>query len=472
MKEKDILGEKSEINLKAKQFISSLEFDEWIFEADVMVDMAHIIMLMERGIIPEKPGKKILEELEDVKYDDLSEEEDVHVAIETYLKNKLGEKVSGWLHTARSRNDEVATCIRIKSREEILETVNKLLKLNKALIKRVEEHKTTIMPGFTHLQHAEPTSLSHYFLSYIQSFNRDIDRLLDAYDRINKSPLGGGAFSSTSFDIDREMTADLLGFDEILENSMDAVSTRDYIHELISSLSNLITSISRIAEELILWSTKEFSYVDLPSEFTSTSSIMPQKKNPDVLEIIRAKAGSVQGNLNSVQTTLKALPYAYNRDLQEITPNLWKSLKSCQDSIYLIKEILKGMKINEGTLKEQSQTGFIGASELANYLVKNRDTPFRRAHNMVSQAIEKSKDYQEIAEFLNVEEDVVSDVMDPETIVQNKKPRGSPSKEKILESKSNLEKEIEENEEKLNERLNYLSQKREMLKNKKTEYIG
>jgi argininosuccinate lyase len=376
---------------KEKEYILSLDSDKWIFHADILVDKAHVVMLEERGIIKkddageilkcltkiEKQGKDFVEQV-------LPSYEDVHTAIESVLIKELSEDIGGRMHTARSRNDEVATCIRIALRDEVLGMMKEVNGLRRVLIEKAVDNLETIMPGYTHLQHAQPTTLAHHFLAHSDAFARDFSRLVTAYERVNASPLGSAAFASTGFSIDRGRTAKLLGFDSVLENSMDAVSTRDFIIETISCYANLMTNLSRLAEEIILWSTSEFDFVCIPAGYATGSSIMPQKQNPDYAELVRARTGTVYGCLMSVLSICKALPYSYNRDLQEATPHLLKSTKTTTASVSVMKGLVAGLELKKEEMEQKARIGFTTATELADTIVRETGVPFRTAHKIVS----------------------------------------------------------------------------------------
>lgn len=364
------------------EFTSSREADKRIFQADLLVDRAHLIMLYEQGLISLEIGSKIMDALDQIKESDLGAGEDVHEAIEAYILARVGPE-GGRMHTARSRNDEVATCIRLALREEMLSLREELLSMISTLVHLAEKHTDTIIPGFTHTQHAQPTTLAHHLLAHTDALLRDLGRIEDAYTRVNKSPLGAAAFASTGFSINRFRTAELLGFDGLVENSMDAVSTRDFVLEVLSDLSILMMNLSRLAEELILWSTSEFCYVELDNLFASTSSIMPQKKNPDTAELARAKAGSVMGSLISALAICKALPMSYNRDLQEVTPHLWRGMDWTRSTVRILDACVAALKFNTRLLEERSGVGFATATELADSLVRKTGMPFRTAHGIV-----------------------------------------------------------------------------------------
>lgn len=372
-----------EISDEILDYLSSRKADQRIFKADLLVDRAHLIMLKEKGLISEDVCLKIISALDEIgERQHLGEGEDIHEAIEAAVIARVGPE-GGRMHTARSRNDEVATCIRLALREEMLDLMAEELAYISTLVRLAAEHKETIIPGFTHTQHAQPTSLAHHLLAHADAAFRDLGRLEDAYSRVNISPLGAAAFASTGFDIDRTRTRELLGFEGLVENSMDAVSSRDFILEVMAALSIIMVNCSRLAEELILWSTTEFGYLELDNLYASTSSIMPQKKNPDTAELARAKTGSTIGSLMAALSICKALPMSYNRDLQEVTPHLWRSLDWTRSTVRILEGCISTLKFNIGRLEECSGAGFSTATELADSLVRITGMPFRTAHSIV-----------------------------------------------------------------------------------------
>ena len=373
------LGEISEDVL---DYLSSRDADKRIFEADLLVDRAHLVMLKEQGLISSEVCSCIIAALDDVNESDLGRGEDVHEAIEAKVLAKVGPE-GGRMHMGRSRNDEVATCIRLALREEMLALMDEQLSLIQTLVNLAQMHIETIIPGFTHTQHAQPTTLAHHLLAHADAYFRDLARIEDAYKRVNLSPLGAAAFASTGFPIDRLRTCQLLGFDGLVENSMDAVSTRDFILEILSDLAIMMVNLSRLAEELILWSTSEFGYLELDNLFASTSSIMPQKKNPDTAELARGKTGSVIGSLVSALVICKALPQSYNRDLQEATPHLWRSMDWARSTVRILDGCVSSLKFNLEKMEHSSGAGFSTATELADSLVRVTGMPFRTAHSIV-----------------------------------------------------------------------------------------
>ncbi|MCE5338610.1 MAG: argininosuccinate lyase [Methanomicrobiaceae archaeon] len=376
-----------------EHFLASMDADRWIAEADLLVDMAHLLGLRRQEIIDEAPARALMAALLDLHDHGLPEEafderfEDIHAGKEAYLIDRVGEDFGGRLHMGRSRNDEVATCIRIRLKEEIIGLVRSLTGLRTTLLDVASRHTGTVMPGFTHLQHAQPTTLAHYLLAYEQAFSRDTARLRDAYARVDVSPLGSAAFASTGFPLDRDYTARLLGFARPAANSMDAVAARDFALEVLSDAAVCMTTVSRLCEELVLWSTAFFGFVQLDDVYCSSSSIMPQKKNPDVAEIMRAKAGSVAGELTAAITITKGLPMSYNRDLQELTVHLWRGVEAARQSIPLLAGMIGSATFTTERMAAEAGRGFATATELADVLVRDYGLPFRTAHRIVGRAV-------------------------------------------------------------------------------------
>ena len=436
-----------------KGYILSLESDAWLFHADLLVDKAHVVMLEERGIISSEDAAAILNGLakiaargRDFVERELPAYEDVHTAVESVLIREIGEEVGGRMHTGRSRNDEVATCIRIAVRDELLGLAEEVNKLRRALLKRAGENVETVLPGYTHLQHAQPTTLAHHLLAHADAFARDFARLEDAYGRVNACPLGAAAFASTGFPIDRERTAELLGFDAVLENSMDAVSTRDFVVETVSCYANLGTNLSRLAEEVILWSSAEFGFVRLPADYATGSSIMPQKRNPDYAELVRARAGTVFGCLVAVLSICKALPYAYNRDLQEVTPHLLRAAKTTAASVAVVRGVVAGQEFREEEMRRQAEVDFTTATELADTLVRETGVPFRTAHKIVASLASAERgrpSLRKIDEFatcvagkrlseLGLTEEKVKEALEIASNIEKREVKGGPAKKEVL----------------------------------------
>ena len=375
-------------------YILSLDSDRWLFHADVLVDKAHVVMLEERDIISREQSRDILNGLIAIEQRGAAEfieqellahaYDDVHTAIESVLIRELGEGTGGRMHTGRSRNDEVATCIRIALRNDLIELMKDVNELRSAVIAKAAEHVDTVMPGYTHLQHAQPTTFAHHLSAYSDAFARDFTRLVAVYERTNVSPLGAAAFASTGFPLDRASTAKLLGFDSVMPNSMDAVSTRDFVIEAIACFANLMTNLSRLAEEIILWSTAEFDFVRVPEDYITGSSIMPQKRNPDFAELVRSRTGTIYGCLMSALSICKALPYAYNRDLQVVTTHLLNATETTAASVSVMNHIVAGLEPNKEEMKKKTLVGFTTATELADTIVRTTGISFRTAHKIVA----------------------------------------------------------------------------------------
>ncbi len=418
---------------EALKFSSSIDQDRYIFYYDILVDMAHVLGLLRCNHISEKDAKEIIRGLlriREMGYETIPKEyEDIHEAIESELIKitEAGKK----MHTARSRNDEVATCLRMFVRDRLLSLALSLLELREVFIEKALENLDVIMPGFTHLQYAQPTRLSHHIVAYHDMIERDFTRIINTLKFVNLSPLGSCAFASTSLKLDRFYTAELLGFDGIVENSCDAVSSRDFLIESVFISASVMLSLSRIAEEIVLWSS-EFDFIDLPEEFASTSSIMPQKKNPDIAELIRAKAGTVIGCLTSVMSIYKAMPFTYNRDFQEMNYHLFKSFDIVELSVNLMKKMFEKIRFKRDVMLEKAVKNFSIASELADRMVK-KGVPFRDAHRIVGRAVALGdlNKIEEIAkEFgYDIDLDLKLDVVDA---VENRKNIGGTSREEVL----------------------------------------
>ena len=396
---------------EAAEYTSSLDADKIIFEADIKTNFAHTSMLKHEGIIDSDIADNILCALDSLKeegFDALVFDpsvEDVHMAIENYVTSKIGPQ-AGFMHTAKSRNDQVATDIRLVLRERIIGIQIGILEFMEGIVEMAGEHLNDVFIGFTHLQHAQPITIAHHLMAHVQALKRDYERLEDTYKRVNLNPLGSAAMATTSFPINRELTTKLLGFDSYLENSMDGVSARDFVAETVFDLTALCTTLSKICEELILWSTYEFGVIDMADEYSSTSSIMPQKKNPDVAELARGKSTIVNGELVTILTILKAIPYTYNRDLQEITPHLWNALKVTEDTLSIVTRMLLSVKFNTERCAELAGRNFATATDLADIMVREKQVPFRTAHKIVGRIVNEATSNN------MVEEDITSDFID------------------------------------------------------------
>lgn len=371
------------------KFCSSRKDDARLAEAVLEVNKAHVVMLMEEKIVQWSEGAKILSSLDKIDSKKLDPNaEDVHMAIEESVIAETGPEIGGNLHIAKSRNDQVTTAIRMVLRQELQELMQLTLNMQQSLVDTASKHTQTIILEYTHLQPAQPVTFAHYLMSYTDSLGRDLERLESAYSRVNRCPLGAGALATTSFSINRKKTAALLGFDEVMENSIDAVGSRDYIVETQAALTLLAVNLSRLAEDLIIWSSPEFGTIELPDEFTSTSSIMPQKKNPEVLEVIRARASHVLGDFVAATAAIKSLPTTYNLDFQEITPKLWSSIDNLSTSLDMFAKLIPGIKVSNN-VEDKAASGFVGATELANIFVRKYNIAFRTSHKIAG-AIVKS----------------------------------------------------------------------------------
>ncbi|MBO6111218.1 MAG: argininosuccinate lyase [Methanobrevibacter sp.] len=396
---------------EAAEYTSSFDADKLLFEADIKTNFAHTSMLKHEGIIDSDIADNILCALDSLKeegFDALVFDpsvEDVHMAIENYVTSKIGPQ-AGFMHTAKSRNDQVATDIRLVLRERIIGIQIGILEFMEGIVEMAGEHLNDVFIGFTHLQHAQPITIAHHLMAHVQALKRDYERLEDTYKRVNLNPLGSAAMATTSFPINRELTTKLLGFDSYLENSMDGVSARDFVAETVFDLTALCTTLSKICEELILWSTYEFGVIDMADEYSSTSSIMPQKKNPDVAELARGKSTIVNGELVTILTILKAIPYTYNRDLQEITPHLWNALKVTEDTLSIVTRMLLSVKFNTERCAELAGRNFATATDLADIMVREKQVPFRTAHKIVGRIVNEATSNN------MVEEDITSDFID------------------------------------------------------------
>lgn len=376
-----------ELNKIADKFNASIPFDQRLYRQDITGSIMHAEMLAAKGIIPVTAKDHIIEGLEGILEDlesgkmavDMTAE-DVHMFIEGALTERIGDE-GKMLHTARSRNDQVALDLRIYVKEEIEELQGLLLDMIDALAEKAEEYKSTVMPGYTHLQRAQPITFGHHLMAYAMMYLRDLDRLKDIYRRTNVSPIGCCALAGTTYPTDRQMEAKGLGFDSVCQNSLDGVSDRDYCVELLSALSILMMHFSRLAEEVVLWSSWEFKFVELSDSFTTGSSIMPQKKNPDMAELARGKTGRVYGDLISLLTVLKGIPLAYNKDMQEDKEPVFDAVDTAKICLQVFAPMIREMKANEENMMHAAQKGFINATDLADYLTK-KGMPFREAYKI------------------------------------------------------------------------------------------
>lgn len=373
-------------------FISSLVEDDRIFYCDIRATMAHDVMLYERGIISHKDLRAILgalREIEEKGEMNGGHFEDVHELLESKVISAVGLEAGGRMHTARSRNDQVNVAIRMRVRSDILDLCATVLGLMKTALRLAERHADQMMPLYTHTQRAQVGTLGHYLLSHIDAVSRDFERLMEAYARVNLNPLGACAIGGTSFPIDRKRTTALLGFDGLMENSIDAVSSRDFILEVAAAIAILMANISRMAEDLILWSTYEFHFMEIGDEYASPSSVMPQKKNPCTLELTRARAGRTYGSLIAMLTAAKGLPTGYNRDLQDMKPSLWASFDLAKSSINVLTGVLSTLEVDRRSLEGVTNEGFLTAVDLAEQLVQKYALSFREAHRLVGALVKR-----------------------------------------------------------------------------------
>lgn len=388
------------------RFTASVAFDRRLYRHDIRGSQAHAQMLLGAKLIDEDEFEKIdgglteiLKEIEAGQFNWSTTLEDVHMNIEAALIEKIGE-AGKKLHTGRSRNDQVATDIRLWLRDEIARILNELVRLQSGLLDLAEREAATIMPGFTHLQIAQPVTFGHHLMAWFEMLDRDADRLLDCRKRLNKSPLGAAALAGTTFNIDRELTASLLAFDGPTANSLDSVSDRDFVIEFCAFASLLMTHLSRISEELILWSSAQFAFIDLPDRFCTGSSIMPQKKNPDVPELVRGKTGRVFGHLIGLLTLMKGQPLAYNKDNQEDKEPLFDTVDTIHDCLRAFADMIPAIEVNVDNMREAAMSGYSTATDLADYLV-TYGLAFREAHEVVGKAvafaIDQKKDLTELS---------------------------------------------------------------------------
>lgn len=373
-------------------FNASISFDKKFYRQDMEGSMAHVKMLAAVGILTEKERDDILRGIEGILADvesgalDISDEyEDIHSFVEATLIDRIGD-TGKKLHTGRSRNDQVALDMKLYTRDELLSIRDELLALIKTCHSLMKEHIHTAMPGFTHLQKAQPLTLAHHIGAYMEMFKRDYDRLCDIYERMNYCPLGAGALAGTTYPLDREMTAELLGFYGPTLNSMDSVSDRDYVIELLNALSIIMMHLSRFCEEIIMWNSNEYQFIEIDDAYSTGSSIMPQKKNPDIAELVRGKTGRVYGALMSLLTTMKGLPLAYNKDMQEDKELTFDAIDTVKGCLSLFTGMLSSMTFRKDVMEASAKRGFTNATDAADYLV-NKGVPFRDAHGIVGQLV-------------------------------------------------------------------------------------
>ena len=383
---------KKNIDTKTNDFNSSISFDSRMYKQDIQGSIAHAKMLAKQGIIEKIEADKIINELNKIMNEindgilEIDQEaEDIHMFVEAELTKRLGD-TGKRLHTARSRNDQVALDLRMNLKEETTTLIELLKELIKELLQKAEENVEAVMPGYTHLQRAQPITFAHHLLAYVEMFIRDINRLKDTYERINIMPLGSCALAGTTYNLDREFVKEELGFYDVTQNSLDSVSDRDFVIELASNISIIMMHLSRISEEIIMWCSWEFKFIELDDAFSTGSSIMPQKKNPDIAELIRGKTGRVYGDLITLLTMMKGIPLAYNKDMQEDKEAIFDSIDTVKICMETLSPLLKTMKILKENMKKAALNGFINATDCADYLVK-KGLPFRKAYKIVGQIV-------------------------------------------------------------------------------------
>ncbi len=437
---------KKNIDTKTNDFNSSISFDSRMYKQDIQGSIAHAKMLAKQGIIEKIEADKIINELNKIMNEindgilEIDQEaEDIHMFIEAELTKRLGD-TGKRLHTARSRNDQVALDLRMNLKEETTTLIELLKELIKELLQKAEENVEAVMPGYTHLQRAQPITFAHHLLAYVEMFIRDINRLKDTYERINIMPLGSCALAGTTYNLDREFVKEELGFYDVTQNSLDGVSDRDFVIELASNISIIMMHLSRISEEIIMWCSWEFKFIELDDAFSTGSSIMPQKKNPDIAELIRGKTGRVYGNLITLLTVMKGIPLAYNKDMQEDKEAIFDSVDTVKICIETLIPLLKTMKVIKQNMRNAASKGFINATDCADYLVK-KGIPFRKAYKIVGQivsfCIENNITLEEmsIEDYKNFDMNFDNDIYDEinlEKCVTNRNVVGGPSPVQVI----------------------------------------
>lgn len=431
---------------RTNDFNSSIKFDHRMYKQDIKGSIAHSKMLSKQGIIKEEESKSIIDELngilEDIENGKLEFDpnaEDVHMFIEAELTKRIGDNGKK-LHTARSRNDQVALDIRMYLKEEVKELKEKLKKLILTFINKAEENTHTIMPGYTHMQRAQPITFAHHLMAYVQMFLRDLERLNETYKRINVCPIGSCALAGTTYPLDREFEAKELGFSKITNNSLDGVSDRDFIIELLSVISIIMMHLSRISEEIILWCSWEFKFIELDDSFSTGSSIMPQKKNPDITELIRGKTGRVYGDLFTMLTVMKGTPLAYNKDMQEDKEAIFDALDTVNLCITTLDPLVETMTVKKENMRKAAEEGFINATDCADYLTV-KGVPFRDAYkivgNLVKYCIDNNTTLEKLhinvyRKFSDVFEDDIYDAIDLINCVNKRNVPGGPAAEQVM----------------------------------------
>ena len=439
-------------------FHSSISFDSRMYKEDILGSCAHAAMLGKQGIIPKGDADLIIATLKDI-LDDIEagtvtfdeKAEDIHMNIETILISRIGD-VGKKLHTGRSRNDQVALDIRMYLKEQITDIKGLIKELITVLNNIAEKNVNTVMPGYTHLQNAQPVTLAHHFLAYVEMFKRDYDRLCDTYKRTNVMPLGSGALAATTYPLDREFVKEQLGFDSITLDSMDGVSDRDFVIELLSALSMIMMHLSRFCEEIIIWNSQQYKFVEMDDAYSTGSSIMPQKKNPDMAELIRGKTGRVYGHLMAMLTVMKGIPLAYNKDMQEDKEGVFDAVDTLKMCLPVFTRMVDTMTFNKDNMRQAARKGFMNATDAADWLVK-QGVPFRDAHAIIGQLVlycinnDKNLDDLTLDEYKAVSEVFTEDIynaIDLDTCVNSRIVDGGPS-EKYIKKLIDINKKAIEN---------------------------
>jgi argininosuccinate lyase len=436
------------VDALVQRYTASVEFDRRLAEFDIQGSLAHAAMLAAQGIISqddltaiERGMAEILQEIRHDRFPWLLELEDVHLNIEKRLTDKVGD-AGKRLHTARSRNDQVATDVRLWLRAAVDDILRLIRALQLAILDLAEQHADTVMPGFTHLQVAQPVTFGHHLMAYFEMLQRDVERLTDCRRRINRLPLGAAALAGSGYPVDRAMVARILGFEGVCENSLDAVSDRDFAIEFTAAAAMVMMHLSRLSEELILWSSPRFGFVEIADRYCTGSSIMPQKKNPDIPELVRGKTGRIYGHLVALLTLMKGQPLAYNKDNQEDKEPLFDTVDTLVDTLVIYADLLRGVRVNKEAMRRAVLEGYATATDLADYLVR-KGMPFRDAHEVVARTVRRAEakgcdlaalGLQELREFSTLIESDVYDVLTPEGSIASRKHVGGTAPEQVRQA--------------------------------------
>ncbi|CAN5628084.1 argininosuccinate lyase [soil metagenome] len=406
---------KEDLDKRTLNFLSSINVDDKILYYDILCTKVHVIMLYKIHILDKGEVVRLVRELDTVlRYPErISREgfEDIHEALETHLIKKIGINVGGKVQTGRSRNDQVITDIRVKARDDTIDVIVHLISLIKLLIEKSEDHLDSVMPLYTHLQQAQIGNFAHYLLSYSEVLMREIDRLFSLFERLNQSPLGTGPIGGSLLPLDRNMTAKLLGFDNIMSNSIDATSSRDFMIEFVSNMSSIMITLSRISEDLIIWSSQEFGFIEINDRHASTSSAMPQKRNPDPLEIIRSKTAIVIGNLTTILTILKSLPSGYSRDLQDTKTPFWNSVELVVSSLDIMNDVIQHLIVKKDVMRKASMESYAISLDIAEVLVSRYKVPFRTAHKLMGALVNLSVSNNDETPFSSLSSSDIKDIL-------------------------------------------------------------